>query len=348
MPAGPGISCPAGASGHGEPGRDQPRRRRSASVAEPTEVSTAITRPARWCCGRRPSRPPTRSASQIWEYSRTNSGANRISWALRGRGRSTSKTAFTRPGPAVSTTTWSASAIASSRSWVTKITAGRVCSHSPSSSPDMMARVCTSSAENGSSISSTRGSLIRLCARATRLRMPPDSWCGYRSSKPARPTRRSQSRAAALAGPRRWPRNRGPAATLSSTLFHGNTASFWNMKPTPGVIPDTGRPATSAAPGGGPFQAGHQGQRGGLAASGRADHGAELARFDDQVEVGEGGVAAAPGRAELLGHATQFDGRLVGGAHQHGLLCSGEAEACRSLRSRNMVALVVLPNPRYW
>jgi hypothetical protein len=35
---------------------------------------------------------------------------------------------------------------------------------------------------------------------------------------------------------------------LSSTLFQGNTASFWNMKPTPGVMPDTGRPSTSTAP----------------------------------------------------------------------------------------------------
>ena len=79
------------------------------------------------------------------------------------------------PGPAVITTTLSASAIASSRSWVTNITDGRVCSHSGSSSFDMIALVCTSSAPNGSSISRIDGSLISAAARLTRLRMPPES-----------------------------------------------------------------------------------------------------------------------------------------------------------------------------
>ncbi len=73
------------------------------------------------------------------------------------------------------TTTWSATAMASSRSWVTKMTDGRVASHSVSSSFCMIALVCTSSAPNGSSISRIDGSLIRAAARLTRLRMPPDS-----------------------------------------------------------------------------------------------------------------------------------------------------------------------------
>ena len=73
------------------------------------------------------------------------------------------------------TTTWSASAMASSRSWVTKMTDGRVWSHSRSSSFDMIALVCTSSAPNGSSMSRIDGSLISAAARLTRLRMPPDS-----------------------------------------------------------------------------------------------------------------------------------------------------------------------------
>src|SRR6266702_3434119 len=58
------------------------------------------------------------------------------------------------------TTTWSARAMASSRSWVTKMTDGRVWSHSCRSSFDMIALVCTSSAPNGSSISRIEGSLI--------------------------------------------------------------------------------------------------------------------------------------------------------------------------------------------
>ena len=89
-----------------------------------------------------------------------------------------SNTALTVPGPAVITTTLSASAIASSKSCVTKITDGFDWSHSVSSSLDMIALVCTSSAPNGSSISRIDGSLISAAASATRLRMPPDSWCG--------------------------------------------------------------------------------------------------------------------------------------------------------------------------
>ena len=89
-----------------------------------------------------------------------------------------SNSAFTVPGPAVMTTTLSASPIASSRSWVTNITEGRLRSHRLRSSFDMIARVCTSSAENGSSISRMVGSLISAAARLTRLRIPPESWCG--------------------------------------------------------------------------------------------------------------------------------------------------------------------------
>ena len=50
--------------------------------------------------------------------------------------------------------------------------------HSASSSFSMSWRVCTSSAENGSSISRMSGLRIRVCASARRLRMPPDIWCG--------------------------------------------------------------------------------------------------------------------------------------------------------------------------
>jgi hypothetical protein len=42
----------------------------------------------------------------------------------------------------------------------------------------MLPRVWASSRENGSSINSSCGSATRLRASATRLRMPPDSWCG--------------------------------------------------------------------------------------------------------------------------------------------------------------------------
>jgi len=76
------------------------------------------------------------------------------------------------------TITRSASAIASSRSWVTKTTEAFAVDHSCKSSSCINTRVCTSSALKGSSMSRTWGSLIIVCARATRLRIPPESWCG--------------------------------------------------------------------------------------------------------------------------------------------------------------------------
>ena len=51
----------------------------------------------------------------------------------------------------------------------------------------MSVRVWASSAENGSSMSSTAGSTASARAMPTRWRMPPDSWCGYLSSKPSSP-----------------------------------------------------------------------------------------------------------------------------------------------------------------
>lgn len=59
-----------------------------------------------------------------------------------------------------------------------KMTEGRICSHRPSNSVDMIALVCTSRAPNGSSMIRILGSLISAAAIATRLRIPPESWCG--------------------------------------------------------------------------------------------------------------------------------------------------------------------------
>src|SRR5215472_4480789 len=159
-----------------------------------------------------------------------------------------SNTALTVPGAAVSTTTLSASAIASSKSFVTKITDGLDWSHSVSSSLDMIALVCTSSAPNGSSISRIDGSLMSAAARATRLRMPPDSWCGWWFSKPASPTMRSHSRASAWACFLGTPWNNGPSETLPITDFQGSSASAWNMKLVPLVMPETGTPPTRTLP----------------------------------------------------------------------------------------------------
>ena len=64
------------------------------------------------------------------------------------------------------------------------------------SSTGSSSRVSASRAENGSSISSTRGSPISDRHSATRCCMPPESSCGSRFSKPPRPTQLQQ-----LAGP---------------------------------------------------------------------------------------------------------------------------------------------------
>ena len=40
----------------------------------------------------------------------------------------------------------------------------------------------------------------------------------------------------------------GPMATLASTVFHGSSASAWNMKLVPPVIPVTGWPPTRTWP----------------------------------------------------------------------------------------------------
>ena len=67
---------------------------------------------------------------------------------------------------------------ASSIEWVTNITVKRTSSHSAFSSSCILRRVSASSAANGSSISSTSGSIASARAIATRCFMPPESMCG--------------------------------------------------------------------------------------------------------------------------------------------------------------------------
>ena len=47
-------------------------------------------------------------------------------------------------------------------------------------------------------------------------------------------------------------------ATLPSTVFHGSSASVWNMKLVPRPMPVTGCPPTAHRPLAGPVEAGHQ------------------------------------------------------------------------------------------
>ena len=90
--------------------------------------------------------------------------------------------------------------------------------------------------------------MISAAASETRLRMPPESWCGWWFSKPASPTRRSHSRASVSAVFFGTPWNSGPIATFPSTVFHGSSASVWNMKLVPLAMPSTGRPPTLTLP----------------------------------------------------------------------------------------------------
>ena len=78
------------------------------------------------------------------------------------------------------TTTRSASAIASSWLWVTwmKLMPSRVCS--AFSSSRILTRRNGSSADSGSSSSSTCGSVISARASATLCCWPPESWAGSR------------------------------------------------------------------------------------------------------------------------------------------------------------------------
>ena len=99
---------------------------------------------------------------------------------------------------------------ASSGSWVTSSTVRPA--SSCAASAWRRARVIASSAENGSSISTTGRSSISVRASAARWRWPPESVAGSWSRWRARPTRASS--ASAARGPARSPRSRAPSVTL--------------------------------------------------------------------------------------------------------------------------------------
>ena len=82
------------------------------------------------------------------------------------------------PGRGDMTTTRSERNTASGMEWVTKTTAAPVSAQIRTSSFCMRSRVISSSAPNGSSISSSRGRSARARAIATRCCMPPESWSG--------------------------------------------------------------------------------------------------------------------------------------------------------------------------
>ena len=84
----------------------------------------------------------------------------------------------TRPGRADSTPTRSEMNTDSAIEWVTNSTVVASCSHRRASRWRMSARVISSRAANGSSISSSGAPRAIARTSATRCCMPPDSSCG--------------------------------------------------------------------------------------------------------------------------------------------------------------------------
>ena len=102
-----------------------------------------------------------------------------------------------RPGRGDITTTRWERKTASGIEWVTNTTAALVSAQIRISSACMRSRVISSSAPNGSSMSSSAGRRASARAIATRCCMPPESWLGRWAAKSARPTSSSSSSACA-------------------------------------------------------------------------------------------------------------------------------------------------------
>ena len=104
------------------------------------------------------------------------------------------------------------------------LTPGAAASH-PRSSDRAAPLASTSSADIGSSSSSSGGRPIIARASATRCACPPDSSPGRRVATSASSKRPSQRSASARATPRATPRASSPYATLSTADSDGNSAS---------------------------------------------------------------------------------------------------------------------------
>ena len=150
-----------------------------------------------------------------------------------------------RPGLDDSTRMRSASCTASSMLCVTISTAlvgNSRFSHSRVSSPRRLAAVSTSSAENGSSISSASGSTASARAKPTRWRMPPDSSLGKADSKPSSPIRSITRSALARRTSAATSRACMASSTFCCTVSQGSRAKDWKTMATPGFAPFSGVP----------------------------------------------------------------------------------------------------------
>ena len=162
------------------------------------------------------------------------------------------------------------------------------------------ARVCASSAPNGSSISRMRGWLASARAIATRCFMPPESWCGIGVREVAQadelePLARLcvgavDVRAAQLAA--RTSRSASPSAR--ETACSSGTPC---RDPDPG--PRTGSPSSSTSPRGRLLEPGEDADQRRLAAARRADH-AENSRRCASKQMSRSASVSPAGLVEAL------------------------------------------------
>ncbi|OEI69795.1 putative ABC transporter substrate-binding protein [Curtobacterium sp. ER1/6] len=127
-------------------------------------------------------------------------------------------------------TTWSATSLAKATSCVTMTSVVPDSARSritPSTSPTSSG----SSADVGSSSSTTDGSRASARAIATRCCCPPESCRGRVAPRSPSPTRSSSSRALAFAGAAGTPAATGPSATFSSAVRCGKSSKCWNTNP---------------------------------------------------------------------------------------------------------------------
>src|SRR5258706_1133466 len=165
----------------------------------------------------------------------------------RGRDRFTSRSSPMRAaGRLVIITTRSESSTASSTSCVTISTVAPVLATMRISSSCSVARVSASSAPNGSSSSSTFGSIASARAMPTRCFMPPEIWCGYWCSAWERPT--SSSTSCVRSFRPSWKTRSTARYTFWKHVSHGSSEWFWNTTPRSGPGPSTCLSASRIAP----------------------------------------------------------------------------------------------------
>ena len=135
----------------------------------------------------------------------------------------------------------------------------------------MRARVCTSSAANGSSISRTLGRMARARATATLWRMPPESSSGRFSIAALRPTRCRASSATDLRSALPAPRIDRPKLTFSQTVSQGKSEVSWKIRLRSGEGASTRSRNDQISPSVASSSSGDQVEQGALAAARRAE-----------------------------------------------------------------------------